>query len=514
MAAFAKIFSSLYYLLQYNFSTLAQKDFAMAFHSFPQFLHHGAADGVTGSCHRYIASDELHLLVDCGLFQGAEAGREESSSSEIDFDISKVRALIVTHVHIDHIGRLPYLINAGFKGPIFCSVPSAKLLPLVIEDALKIGFTRDRRIIDQFLEHVGSLLMPLDYKQWYVMVDKPLMGLRIRLQRAGHILGSAFVELEHTQRESAQDKWRSHRTVFSGDLGAPYAPLLPSPKAPYRADTLIIESTYGNRAHDSRRTRKQRMLALLEASLRQGGTVMIPAFSIGRTQEILYEIESLIHAGPKASQIDWQNLQIIIDSPLAAKFTAVYRKLKPYWDKEALQRHRKGRHPLNFDTLMTVDSHEDHTRVVSHLARSKQSAVVIAASGMVAGGRIVNYMNALLGDARHSVLFVGYQAKGTPGHEMLKYGRGLGDAVDDSAYVMLDGDKVPLRAAVEFIGGYSAHADKNNLLSFIRNMKKWPSEVRVVHGNDEARESLSKAIKTLARMRAHAVSVILPKRSK
>jgi metallo-beta-lactamase family protein len=482
--------------------------------AFPQFLHHGAADGVTGSCHRYMATDELHLLVDCGLFQGAEAGREESSGSEIDFDISKVRALIVTHVHIDHIGRLPYLISAGFKGPIFCSVPSAKLLPLVIEDALKIGFTRNRRIIDQFLAHVDSLLMPLDYKQWYVMVDKPLMGLKIRLQRAGHILGSAYVELEHTQRLQEDDKWQSHRTVFSGDLGAPYAPLLPAPKAPYKADTLIIESTYGNRAHESRRTRKQRLLALLETSLRDGGTVMIPAFSIGRTQEILYEIESLIHEGAKSSKVDWQNLQIIVDSPLAAKFTEVYKQLKPYWDKEALKRHRQGRHPLSFDTLMTVDSHADHMRVVNHLARTKQSAVVIAASGMVAGGRIVNYMNALLGDARHSVLFVGYQAKGTPGHEMQRYGRGLGEPVNESAYVMLDGERVPLRAAVEFIGGYSAHADKNNLLSFIRNMKKWPSQVRVVHGNDDARQGLGEAIEALAKTRAHKIDVMLPKRSK
>ncbi|MDX1490615.1 MAG: MBL fold metallo-hydrolase [Pseudohongiellaceae bacterium] len=485
----------------------------MSASTFPQFLHHGAADGVTGSCHRYIASDELHLLVDCGLFQGEEAGDGNGSPTAIDFDISKLRALIVTHVHIDHIGRLPHLLSAGFTGPIFCSVPSAHLLPLVIEDALKMGFTRDRALIKQFLNTVKKRLMPLDYKKWYVMVDKPTFGLRVRLQRAGHILGSAYVELDLSQRASAREAWQHHRTVFSGDLGAPYAPLLPAPKSPYKADTLIIESTYGNRIHESRRTRKQRLLAVLEAALASGGTVMIPAFSIGRTQEILYEIESIVHdAGKRPSKLDWQELQIIVDSPLAAKFTKVYRKLKPYWDKEALQRVRSGRHPLNFDTLLTVDSHADHMGVVNYLANNKKGAVVIAASGMVAGGRIVNYMQALLEDERHCVLFVGYQAAGTPGAQIQRYGRGLGECVNEGAYAIIEGQKVSLRAAVETIGGYSAHADKSNLLSFVRNMKHWPRQVRVVHGNDEARADLGRSIQQLGAARAHDIDVVLPRR--
>jgi len=223
---------------------------------FPQFLHHGAADGVTGSCHRYIASEALHLLIDCGLFQGVEAGPGGQVDHRIDFDLSQVRALIITHVHIDHVGRLPYLLAAGFKGPIFCSVPSARLLPLVIEDAFKLGFTRDGRLVQQFLDSVQERLMPLDYHKWYVMVEQDLLRLQVRLQRAGHILGSAYVELDLQCRESVGQPWRSHRTVFSGDLGAPHAPLLPAPKAPARADTLVIESTYGNRVHESRRERR------------------------------------------------------------------------------------------------------------------------------------------------------------------------------------------------------------------------------------------------------------------
>lgn len=243
----------------------------MAKQDFPQFLHHGAADGVTGSCHRYIASEQLNLLIDCGLFQGVEANADGRINHEIEFDISRVRALVVTHVHIDHIGRLPYLLAAGFKGPIFCSIPSARLLPLVIEDALRLGFTRDKRVIEKFLSTVQGQLMPLNYHQWYVMVNQDFLQLRVRLQKAGHILGSAYVELELKTRASTNGSWHSHVTVFSGDLGAPHSPLLPAPKAPYRADTLIIESTYGNRVHESRRERRLKLKALIEKAMLDGG---------------------------------------------------------------------------------------------------------------------------------------------------------------------------------------------------------------------------------------------------
>ena len=528
--------------------------------TYPQFLHHGAADGVTGSCHRYIASPELHLLIDCGLFQGVEAGGDERRPPEIEFDISLVRALVVTHVHIDHIGRLPYLLAAGFKGPIFCSIPSARLLPLVIEDALKLGFTRDARLIENFLATVQQQLMPLNYNQWYVMVNQDLLKLKVRLQMAGHILGSAYVELDLQRREAADSKWTSHRTVFSGDLGAPYAPLLPSPKAPYAADTLVIESTYGNRRHESRRERRLKLKALVERALMDGGTVLIPAFSIGRTQELLYEFEGIIHdaraqtvgaalARDKVSgkanreqgslpQVKWDAIQIIVDSPLAAKFTEVYRELKPFWDKEALQRVRAGRHPLDFETLLTIDSHEDHERVVKHLAETKRPAIVIAASGMAAGGRIVNYLKAMIDDPAHCVLFVGYQVPGTPGHAILKHGAvGAGLARDFRAedrsragplpqfshgepsragplpQVLLDGERFSIRAMVASIGGYSAHADQQNLLSFVRNMKRWPQQVRVVHGDDEARRKFKELLEAMAARAGEEMEVLLPVRS-
>ena len=506
---------------------------------FPQFLHHGAADGVTGSCHRYMANPDIHLLVDCGLFQGHEARQGQS----IDFDLNRVIAIIVTHVHIDHIGRLPHLFAAGFKGPILCSAPSARLLPLVIEDALKIGFTRNENLIQQFLQKVKARLLPLAYRQWYPLVTQPCLQLKVRLQRAGHILGSAYVEIDLKQRASERESWRSHRTVFSGDLGAPHAPLLPAPRSPYMADTLVIESTYGNRVHESRRERSSRLKSVVEKALRDEGTVLIPAFSIGRTQELLYEFESIIYAMRKtlvddrpageksippensstrqhSESVDfasWDSIPIIVDSPLAAKFTKVYKQLKPYWDEEALRRVNKGRHPLSFENLLTIDSHDDHMRVVHYLAATKKPAVVIAASGMAAGGRIVNYLKAMLGDARHNVLFVGYQVPGTPGYEILHASSHESLAVTgrhaQAAAIELDGDLYELRAGVSSVGGYSAHADQKNLLTFVRGMRRWPTQIRIVHGNDAARRTLGERIMQMAQQVGKEIEIILPTRA-
>ncbi|WP_051234102.1 MBL fold metallo-hydrolase RNA specificity domain-containing protein [Halomonas halocynthiae] len=439
-----------------------------------QIEHHGAAKGVTGSCHR-LRLDAIHsLLVDCGLFQGEEGESGADSTLEqhrVEFPVDDIQAMVVTHVHIDHVGRLPYLLAAGYRGPIYCSPPSAQLLPLVTEDALKIGFTRDTRLIERFLQVVRSRLRPVPYGQWHTVIDNASHRLRIKLKRAGHILGSAYVEVDHFEHRSG----KQHRTVFSGDLGAPYSPLLPAPKSPYRADTLVIESTYGDRLHEERTTRRQRLKIVIEKALENQGSVIIPAFSIGRTQELLYELEGLIH---QAQSPLWKDLEIIVDSPLAARFTEVYRKLKPWWDAEAHRRVRSGRHPLSFDSLYTVASHKEHLQTVDYLARTGRPAIVIAASGMATGGRVVNYLKRLLGDPKHAVVFVGYQARGTAGRDIQRYG-------PIGGWVVLDGQRVDIRASVTSLGGYSAHADQSQLLNFIKRMRHPPSHIRLVHGEPD-----------------------------
>jgi len=520
--------------------------------------HHGAVNGVTGSCHELTLANGKGLLIDCGLFQGDEVSqRRDANSSEqaIDFPVDHIQAMVASHVHIDHVGRIPYLLAAGFRGPIYCSEPSAKLLPLVLEDALKIGVTRDKEVIAKFVGLITSRIKAIPYGRWVDVFD----GLDIRLQPAGHILGSAYVECRcredvdehdgndehdkkkhpftvavgsaigaasdvtsigtpavvkssighHSKNPSAIKRLRkkTRKIVFSGDLGAPYAPLLPNPKSPYGTDVLVIESTYGDRLHEGRAQRRKRLKRVIEKAVKNRGTVLIPAFSIGRTQELLYELEGIIHAasvrdaksavanarqkkGRENSHSPWKDIDVIVDSPLASRFTDVYRQLKPFWDKEALRVVSRGRHPLSFENLLTVNSHDDHRRIVGHLARSGRPAIVIAASGMCAGGRILNYLKALLPDPRTDVLFVGYQAAGTPGRAIQKYGPGGG-------YVYLDHEKVSIRAAIHTLSGYSAHADQKDLINFVKRMRKKPSEIRIVHGDDAAKNELKSLLSSL-----------------
>ena len=449
--------------------------------------HHGAVTGVTGSCHELVVGS-AGILIDCGLFQGEEKGKGASASNlAIDFPIEHIRALVVTHVHIDHAGRIPYLLAAGFEGPIICSEPSAIMLPEILEDALKIGFTRDRALIERVLGLIRSRLVPVPYEQWHSVFDDSGDSLSVRLQPAGHILGSAYVECE------AESGGEFERIVFSGDLGAQHSPLLPEPAPPERADRLVIESTYGDKDHESREDRRYRLKGILENALADGGTVLIPAFSIGRTQELLYEIESLIHEfggedvvsvpNDAVSDLTWENLEIVVDSPLAATFTRIYRDLKPFWDAEATELVRQGRHPLSFEQLTVINSHEDHLNAVDYLANSHRPCVVLAGSGMCAGGRVVNYLKAMLGDKRNDVLFVGYQAKGTPGRDILNYGPRGG-------WVDLDGERFDIRARIHQVGGYSAHAGQSDLVRFVSGIEPPPSEIRIVHGESGAKESL------------------------
>ncbi len=432
--------------------------------------HHGATDGVTGSCHQLFWGEGRSILVDCGLFQGAEQSAEGSHSGqmEVGFSLRGADALVLTHVHIDHAGRIPWLLAAGFEGPIWCSEASALLLPLVLEDALKVGVTQNPVLIARFLERIRKQVRPLPWRRWQGITP----GLRIKLHPAGHILGSAFIECDVIAQ--------SQRVVFSGDLGAPYSPLLPAPRSPWRADVLVLESTYGDRRHEDRRHRRDALSAILQRAVRNRGVVLIPAFSIGRTQELLYELEELAHRGE-------MTLKVIVDSPLAARFTQSYQALKSEWDKEARKKLAQGRHPLDFRQMETIAEHRDHLLRVESLKRTAEPTIVIAASGMCSGGRIVNYLKALIEDERSDILFSGYQAKGTPGRIIQQYGPQHG-------WVEFDGRRYTIRAGIHTLPGYSAHADQKNLVDFVMRMRHRPTEIRLVHGEEPAKAALAQAL--------------------
>lgn len=444
-----------------------------------KILHHGAINGVTGSCHELVINSINSVLIDCGLFQGEDAKDDLS----IEFDIAHISALIVTHCHIDHVGRIPYLLAAGLKGPIYTTPASASLLPLVIEDALKVGVTRDIKIINACLSLLNKQIVAVNFNTWFELPCANQQIAKARFQRAGHILGSAYIEIDvgiNTKNN------KSHRVVFSGDLGAPYTPLLPAPKPPYKADTLVIESTYGNKNHQGRKERTQTLKNVIERAVADNGVVLVPAFSIGRTQELLYELEQLIHQSAKGSH--WRGIHVILDSPMAANFTEQYIKFKHLWDAEAKRKVAKGRHPLDFENLTTVDTHSEHIGIINYLASRQTPAIILSASGMCSGGRIVNYLERFLPDKTTDVLFVGYQGRGTLGRDIQKYGPRNG-------YVFINDTRITINAQVHTISGYSAHADQNGLVKFVTGMRKKPSHIKIVHGDEDAKRALASKYK-------------------
>ncbi|WP_323615325.1 MBL fold metallo-hydrolase [Pseudomonas putida] len=479
---------------------------------YPSLSHHGGTRGVTGSCHQLHLDEAQSLLVDCGLEQGADAA-PGAEFAPIGFDIGGIQALIITHVHLDHVGRIPALLAAGFRGPILCSEPSAKLLPLVLEDAYKLGISSDPVQVDRYLALLQRLVVALPFEQWHTVVEGQGVACSVRLQRAGHLLGSAYVECD--VRYPGVEP--STRVVFSGDLGAPCNPLLRAVQPPERADVLVLESTYGDRLHAPRDDRQQRLEAVIDRALADNGTILIPAFSLGRTQELLYEIEDILHRKSILNQrkvseasapelgVNWSRLPIILDSPLAQRITKAYSELHAYWNAEARQRLGEGRDPLGFGQLLCVDTHAKHQQVVNYLKSTGRPAIVIAGNGMCSGGRIVNYLKAMLGDPRHEVVFVGYQAKGTPGAVIQACEGGEGFVQVD-----LDGHMYEVRAKVFSLGGYSGHADQSGLIEYAVGMPGAPQRILLVHGESRAKIALADALRRRFSNLMHRPDMVIP----
>ncbi len=432
-------------------------------------IHHGALQGVTGSCHQLLIDQQRSMLVDCGMFQGADAKNRDQET--IEFSLAGIQGLVVTHVHLDHVGRIPFLIAAGFDRPIYCSPPTAKLLPLMLEDAMRVGVTRNKRVIERFLHDLRRHVRPMAYYKWHELDG----GIRMRLTPAGHVLGSSIVEFDY----------KGERFVFSGDLGSRNQPLLKDPVSPERADFLVLESTYGDRNHVGREERVLQLEKILCRTLLNQGVTIIPAFSVGRTQELLYEMNTIFeHMEQDRGCSMMKSVDVLIDSPLAMKFTDLYDSLREYWDDEAKHVLTYDDQPLVFENLVKIDDHREHRDTVEYLKQSKVPAIVIAASGMCAGGRVVNYLKAFLGDPATDIIFVGYQALGTPG----RY-------IQDTDWVKLDGKRYDIKAATHQLSGYSAHADQSDLIRFVEGFQERPAAIRLVHGEDQAKQVLTEVLR-------------------
>lgn len=439
-----------------------------------QLTHHGADEGVTGSCHQLTwslaDSSKNGLLVDCGTFQGNDA--KKHPNPEIEFSLKNLGCLLLTHVHIDHAGRLPYLIAAGFDRPIFCSEPTAKLLPMVMEDALKIGFTRSKRLIAQFSKRIRDQVRPIPYDQWQLIPGEA----KIRLLPAGHVLGSTIFEVELPDER---------RVVFSGDIGAGTNPLLNPPVSPERADLLVLESTYGDRLHPAKIDRQAELERIIRRTLENGGVTIIPAFSLGRTQALLYELNAIFERVEKSDGNSMmKRVDVIVDSPLASRFTSLYKAMKAHWGREAQALMETDDQPLVFGNLTTVDSHSEHKELLNYLDKHELPAIVIAGSGMCTGGRVMNYLKRFIGDERTDIVFAGYQAGGTPGNYIMRGGD----------WVRLDGRKFDIRASVHQLTGYSAHGDQADLIRFVEEMGSRPGEIRLVHGEYGPKRALAQKL--------------------
>ena len=430
---------------------------------------HGAAGEVTGSMHLVEAAGK-RILLDCGLCQGS-AEMEASNADPFPFDVASIDALVVSHAHIDHIGRVPLLVKRGFRGPIFAQRATADLMPIMLFDSASLAegdakrFNRKRRhgeaemqplYMKEDVADAIELLRPLPYDARSTILD----GIDIAFRDAGHILGSSIVEL-----------WADGRKlVFSGDLGPRGTPILRDPTPVREADLLLMESTYGDRNHRDRAETIRELGGILDEAWREGGNVLIPAFAVGRSQELLYWFAKYWD--------EWQlsRWQVFLDSPMAGKVVQVYGRHHDLFDVDARKVWADRPNPFKLPNLHITASTEESMAI----NRFQRGAIVIAGSGMANGGRILHHFRHNLGRRGTHVVFVGYQGAGTLGRRL----------VDGAKWVRIHGQDQRVNATMHTGGGRSAHADQRGLLDWFAHFEPKP-QLALVHGEDKAREALA-----------------------
>lgn len=441
----------------------------------------GAAQEVTGSCHLLSVPQVAHLLLDCGMHQGGDAV-DRVSKEQFQFAPESIDALILSHAHLDHSGLLPLLASAGFNKPIYCTKATAELMPIMLEDAAGLylrdlereNVRRERRGLEMIeplysLEDVARVLSLCEGIS-YATATQIKPGISVTLFDAGHILGSAIVQIDFSERG------KTKRLVFSGDLGKKNSPLMKDPTQLTQADVVLMESTYGNRDHRNMDDSIEQLEKVLHETWERGGNVMIPAFAVGRTQEFLFYLGQMHQAG----KLDgWQ---IFLDSPMAIKVTKIYDRWLHTLDcddvKALCESDRSFLKDFLPHLIATISPEESMS-----INRIKRGAIIIAGSGMCTGGRIRHHFKHRIWDQRNTVVFAGFQARGSLGRLI----------VDGLKQIKMFGDEFVVRARIETIGGFSAHAGQSALLEWASNFTSKP-KLFLVHGEPEAQDTLAEKL--------------------
>ena len=444
----------------------------------------GATTGVTGSCH-LITTGEHKVLLDCGQFQGGKA-QDELNYEEFPFDPAQIEYVVLSHAHIDHCGRIPLLVKRGFKGEIYCTDATADLLDIMLKDSAYIhekeaewqnrrNERAGRPMVEALYtakdaEDALKLVKPVLYDQLIELNDQ----IRIVFNDAGHILGSAITEIWVREGENVS------KIVFSGDLGVMDRPILRDPTIIKKADYVIMESTYGNRLHTENAMDVKKLMDIIRDTALRGGNTIIPSFAVGRTQELIYELNRVIDSDSEYRQA-FKDLKIYVDSPMAHNATEAFKNNAQVFDEQTKDYISKGDNPLEFENLKFTRTSEES----QWLNIDSEPKVIISASGMCEAGRIRHHLKHNLWNEKSSIVFVGYQGEGTLGRLI----------VDGAEEVTLFGEKVQVKAQVHNLEGFSGHADKDGLMAWIGGFQQAPKEVFLVHGEPQAKIDLASAIK-------------------
>ena len=443
----------------------------------------GASTGVTGSCH-LLTSGEHKILLDCGQFQGGKA-QDALNYEKFPFEPSEIECVVLSHAHIDHCGRLPLLTKRGFEGKIYCTDATADLLSVMLKDSAYIHEKetewKNRKAERAGREQVEPLYTIEDAEKTLSLVSPILYDQQIEINSdmkivfndAGHILGSAITELWVTEDD------KESKIVFSGDLGMEGRPILRDPTYIKKADYVIMETTYGNRIHKELGSGVEKLIEIILNTTRRGGNVVIPSFAVGRTQELIYELNRFYDSNNEYRK-ELDKIFVYIDSPMATTATEIFRRNAQVFDEETREYILKGDNPLEFKNLKFTRSSKES----QDLNFNKEPKIIISASGMCEAGRIRHHLKHNLWNPKNSIVLVGYQGQGTLGRSL----------VEGIKMVPLFGEEIQVNAEIHNLEGFSGHADQNGLFAWLAHFEQKPKQIFLVHGEEESKKDFAKLV--------------------